>query len=108
MGSIAELTRKIQLVNIINSIDDEVLEKAEAAYEKIDKLAPKHQSEMNKVIAEHNGITVDQLVMSPNMERLAGNYALHLVEQSVKILMEAGMTEEQARTMMEYNLKHSE
>lgn len=105
MAGIAEMTRHIQLINIINSIPDDVLDKAEAAYEEIAKLAPNDQSAMNRAIAEHNGVTVEKLVLSPNMQQLAANYYLYLVEESVKILVGIGMTDEQARAMIEYDLK---
>jgi len=43
---------------------------------------------LNKAVAEHNGISVADLINSPNMEKLIGGYQMHLVITGSKTVVD--------------------
>lgn len=76
-------------------IDDP--EKAESVCQEAFALMPKSKAEFNEVVAAHNGISVVDLINSPNYKVLGSEY----VESIIKIVVEKlksdlGLTDVQA------------
>lgn len=78
----------------LNDVDEELLVKTA---EKLKPLGEKTQKEINKEVAEDNGITVAELIASPNFEKLISNFEEKKIKAIQKTLMEdLGITDKQA------------
>lgn len=96
-----------QLRIALLSLDEEKFTEekfCEIADEFKDKL-PKEKSVLNKLIAEYQGITVEQLANNPNYQGFRDEYIKSICEQIVEKLMEKfEITEKQAWVIMALGL----
>ena len=86
---------RLALMNIPEDLLDE--EKTREVREGFEKRLPKNQSEKNKLVAAAHGITVLDLINSPNYKILVEDYAHGILRDLVGILKEKfGATDVQA------------
>ena len=90
---------ELDLMLAAHSIDESKLtkEKEEELIEEIKKEFPKGVAERNKKIAEENGITVKDLIDSPNYKILCEEHEERVIKSVIqKIVKKFGITERQA------------
>jgi len=69
--------------------------------------APKDKAELNKVIAEFHGISVLDLINSPNYDRLTQEWGDSYYQRIIDIIMESGLNHKQASAIL-YNGMNAE
>lgn len=86
-----------EMTSALGGITEEQAKKMEKLGEETNKALPANKKEMNTKTAEFHGITVEQLISSPNYQMLCQEFAESLTTDFIKALQEkAGLTEVQA------------
>ena len=94
---------KKELSEALSSLRDKDFNEAihEEVKQKIMALLPLEKKEHNKRVAEDNGITVMELINSPNYQTLVEEYEASKMKEMVQIFMKRlDMTEVQAHAMV--------
>jgi len=97
-----EFTLKLALMQISDKLDDPDLQKKLG--QELDKLAPGNKSDINKKVAEENGISVKDLIDSPNYEKLKNEYVASMLHKAVDVFIKEGFTEKQAWAVLSIGL----
>ena len=79
----------------------EKMEQMMGKYAQEDGAIPGGQAEVNRKVAEHNGITVETLINSPNFELLKEEYGNLMVSARVeRMTKDLGLTNKEAWAIM--------
>jgi hypothetical protein len=79
---------KFALFGVMGKVDEEKIEQCGAEIKKRFGSDMENKAELNRKIAESNGITLEMLVNSPNYEILKSEYAKMMWLQLVKLIKE--------------------
>lgn len=89
-----ELTLKIALMGASKKLEVDGLQ--ERILEKISSISSKTMSEFNQAVAEYHGISVLDLINSPNYESLKGEFGNHNISRLVSIYKEEGFDDKES------------
>jgi hypothetical protein len=87
---------KTELVLAAITASSKIEEKQEELVKRLNEISIVNNGNVNEAVAKHNGITVLDLINSPNMQLLIEQWYSHNMEQAVKILKDYGLTEVEA------------
>jgi len=89
-----QITLKLALLGLEKKMADDTL--AEKVNSRLSEFLIADKAEMNKKIAQHNGIEVIDLINSPNYETLKEEFSQTLVVRAIAILKEESFTDKEA------------
>jgi len=99
----------IELKLAIMALDENKL--TEESGEKVNAVGVKYHitddsstAELNKAVAEDNGITVETLVNSPNMSKMVSDYTITAIHEIVGVMEEDGLTNKEAWAIISVQL----
>lgn len=93
-----EMTLKIALISAGSKLDEEGLQ--EKLLENLAPYSPETPADLNKKIAEHHGISLLDLINSPNFISLKDDYLLHHLALIRKIYKDFGFDDKEAWALM--------
>lgn len=97
---------RFEMIEALNEyVDSTTDEEMDIIKEVISGIIPKDttKKEMNVRIAEYNGITVSELISSPNMEYLVENYSINIINDVYEKTIELDMTKIQATSLIYFS-----
>ncbi len=84
----------VALLSLKNLDEDKFSKAMDQLEAEFDMNVPKDKAGMNKRVAEENGITVGELINSPNYQTLLDEYRQTLIPRTIKRMAEVtGLTE---------------
>lgn len=89
-----ELTLKIALMGASSKLENEELQKE--LLSKISDISVKTMAELNVKVSEFHGITVPDLINSPNYEKMKAEYANHNLALIRNIYLDAGFSDKES------------
>ena len=90
----SDIVMKLALLSLDSKMEDESL--GERLYKRLSEIYSLTKSEINKAIAEDNGIQVIDLINSPNYTNLVAEYSKNRINKTLDILKEEGFSDKEA------------
>lgn len=101
----SELELNIAMLKLNNSLTEEMADEIATEVENILGKRATTPAEFNLAVAKHNGITLEQLVNSPNMEYLVTSFRQYAVNTIFSVLRRKGLSELEVWAVISYLVK---
>ncbi len=88
----------------IDESTEELVDKVNKKFKEKHNIVLENKSELNKQVAENNGITVIDLINSPNYDRLTDEFKFDMLHSMVDILIEEGLNNKEAWALITLGL----